>query len=555
MRALARLACLVAAALAAAQDVARTRLVPESPAPGQPFRMEITIESEAMDPPGPALRTGAELPMLEEIPLRFAGQRMGGLGARGTTTLLVSGTAPRTPGPHRIPAFALTFAVRKVRIPATDFAVRPLAPGETLGLVEASLELPDRTLTLGETVVGRIVVRNGDKERARGIWSVEARGEGVSFRNLGARSDDEGLAAEFELTPTRAGQLDLRVGAVVLAETQGARGTETRDRPVVLSRSLRVAGVPEKGRPTDWSGAVGRFSAGPASVSKASPEIGEPIRLSVTLVGDGNLDRILPPEVPHGDNWDVLPVREPGRAREQRTFTYQLTPRAPGKLPTPEVRLSAFNPATRAFDRIVFPAIEVEVTGRAPERVELVTADPSAPADPAGPAPALAPVSQLAEVPGRLGGAEPAAPRASGGLATANLAALGLLLAGVAVAARREWVAAHPREVARARGRRAARRARRRLRRCPEASVDATAAEGLRSSAAPLVEGEARAMTAEDVLRALGDAPADAEAIRRCFRRIDGSRFGGAPMTAVRAASDREALAAALLALEGRLCD
>ena len=555
MRALALLACLLAAALAAAQDVARTRLVPESPAPGQPFRMEITIESEAMDPPGPALRTGAELPMLEEIPLRFAGQRMGGLGARGTTTLLVSGTAPRAPGAHRIPAFTLTFAVRKVRIPATDFTVRPLAPGETLGLAEAVLELPDRTLTLGETVVGRIVVRNGDKERARGIWGVDARAEGIAFRNLGARSDDGGLAAEFELTPTRAGQVDLRVAAVVLAESQGPRGAEMRDRPVVLSRALRVTGVPEKGRPADWSGAVGRFTAGPVAVSKARPEIGEPIRLSVTLVGEGNLDRILPPEVPHGDAWDVLPVREPGRSRGERTFTYQLTPRLPGKLPTPAVRLSAFNPAARTFERIVFPAVEVEVTGRAPERVELVAADPSAPAQPAGAAAPLPPVSQLAAAPDQLGGAEPAAPRAGRDLAIANLAALGLLLAGVAVAAHREWVAAHPREVARARGRRAARRARRRLRRCPEPSADATAAEGLRAAAAPLLEGESRALTAEDILRALGDAPADAEAVRRCFRRLDGARFGGAASPGGPSAVEREALAAALLALERRLCD
>ncbi len=553
-----RLAALIAgfllAAVAAAQDVARARLVPEVPAPGQPFRMEITIESDAMDPPGPALRAGAELPMLEEIPLRFAGQRMGGLGARGTTTLIVSGTAPRSPGAHRIPAFTLTFAVRKVRIPETAFTVRPLAAGETLGLVEAALELPDRPLVLGETVVGRLVVRNGEKERARGIWSVEARGEGVSFRNLGARSDEDGLAAEFEVTPTRPGRLDLKVGAVVLAETQGARGTETRDRPVVLTREMRITPVPSQGRPADWAGAVGSFRAGPVSVSKPRPEIGEPIRLSVTLVGEGNLDRIIPPEVPHGDAWDVLPVREPGRGRgaTERTFTYQLTPRVPGKLATPPVRLSAFDPAKRAFDRIAFPSVEVEVTGQAPERVELVAVDPGAAAT--AEAPPAPPVSRLAEPPSALGSPEPAAPRAGRWLAAANLGALAFLLGGVALAARREWVAAHPREIARARGRRAARRARRRLARCREEQVDAVAAEGLRAAAAPLLEGRDLALTAEDVIRAMGGEPAEAGAIRACFRRRDGGRFGGAPGAAPPAA-DRTALVSALLAIERRLCD
>lgn len=554
MRAAAAIACILAAAVAAAQDVARARLVPEVPAPGQPFRMEITIESDAMDPPGPALRAGAELPMLEEIPLRFAGQRMGGLGARGTTTLLVSGTAPRAPGEHRIPAFTLTFAVRKVRIPETAFTVRPLAPGETLGLVEAALELPDRPLVLGETVVGRLVVRNGTKERARGIWSVEARGEGVSFRNLGARSDDEGLAAEFEVTPTRAGRLDLRVGAVVLAETQGARGMETRDRPVVLTRELRITPVPAQGRPADWAGAVGSFRAGAVTVSKARPEIGEPIRLAVTLMGEGNLDRVVPPEVPHGDAWDVLPVREPGRGRgaTERTFTYQLTPRLPGKLLTPPVRLSAFDPARRAFERIEFPSVEVEVSGQAPRRVELVAADPGAVAT--AEAPPAPPVSRLAEIPAGLGSPEPAGPRTGPWLAAANLGALALLLGGVALAARREWVAAHPGAIARARGRRAARRARRRLARCAEEQVDAVAAEGLRAAAAPLLEGRDLALTAEDVIRALDGNPPEAGAIRACFRRRDGGRFGGAPSEKAPAA-DRAALISALLGLERRLCD
>ncbi len=555
MRATAALACLLVAALAAAQDIARTRLVPETPAPGQPFRMEITIESEAMDPPGPALRTGAELPMLEEIPLRFAGQRMGGLGARGTTTLLVSGTAPRTPGAHRIPAFTLTFAVRKVRIPETTFTVRPLEPGETLGLVEARLALPDRPLTLGETVTGRLIVRNGDKEQARGVWSLEARGEGVSFRNLGARSDDEGIAAEFELTPTRAGTLDLKVGAVVLAETQGARGPETRDRPVVVSQPLRILPVPSQGRPADWAGAVGSFRAGPVTVSKAKPEIGEPFRLSVTLVGEGNFDRILPPEVPHGDAWDVLPIREAGRGGRgatERTFAYQLTPRLPGKLATPTVRLSAFDPSTRTFDRVVFPPVEIEVTGQAPGRVELVAADPAAPA-PAG-APPAPPVSRLADPGAGLASTEKAAPMAGAGLVAANLALVAGILGGVAIAARREWVAAHPREVARARGRRAARRARRRLARCEEGEVDRLAAEGLRAAAAPLLQGREVALTAEDIIRALGEDGSSA-AIRDSFRRLDGGRFGAKESETRPPAAARAALLTALLKLERRLCD
>lgn len=545
--------------LAVAQDEASTRLIPEVPAPGQPFRVEITLVSPVNDSTGPALRVGNELPLLETIPLRFSGQRFGGMGARGTTTLMLSGTAPTTPGVHRIPAFTLTFAVRKVRIPATVFTVRPLAEGESLGLILAQLELPERALYIGETLNGRMLVNHGEQERAVAIFGLEARGEGLAFRNRGARAEDQGMAADFELTPTRVGEVELKLSAVVLAEGGVASvATGTRDRPVVLTRKIKVAAIPDRDRPNDWGGAVGTFTAGPVMASRMNPEIGESIRLAVTLMGEGNLERILPPEVPHGDAWDVQPIREAGRSSRglgERTFTYQITPRLPGKLETPTVRLSAFNPNTRSFEPVVFPPLVIDVSGQAPARVDLVTMDPSAPA--ASPATVgtlpVAPLSRLLPPPENLAEVTPVLPRLGGKVAVANLAGLFVLLGAVGWAARREWVAANPERMARARGRRAVARTLRRLRRIPLNHMDASVVEGLRQGAAPLLQGYHPALTAEDILRVLGADSPHAAAIRACFQRNDAGRFGGSP-TAPALPQAREALASALRELHRRLC-
>lgn len=547
-------------ALAFAQDEASTRVIPETPAPGQPFRVEITLVSPANDSTGPALRVGSELPLLETIPLRFSGQRFGGWNARGTTTLLLSGTAPTTPGVHRIPSFTLTFAVRKVRIPATVFTVRPLAEGEDLGLVSAQLELPERTVYIGETLNGRILANHGKQERAVAIFGLEARGEGLSFRNRGARSEADGMAADFELTPTRIGEVDLRISAVLLAEgpASGA-ATGSRDRPVVLARKIKVAAIPERGRPNDWGGAVGAFTTGPVTVSRTNPEIGESIRLAVTLRGEGNLERILPPEVPHGDAWDVLPVREAGRSGRglgERTFTYQITPRLPGKLETPTVRLSAFNPNTRAFEPLVFSPLTVDVSGQAPARVDLVTVDPSAPmvTDPTvGTPPPVAPISRLLPPPESLASVASSLPRIGSKVALANVTGLFVLLAAVGWAARREWVTAHPEQMAKRRGRRAVARTLRRLRRIPLDRMDALVVEGLRQGAAPLLKGQYPALTAEDVLRALEGEVAHAACIRACFQRHEAGRFGGS-ITPPPGPQAREALASALNELHRRLC-
>ncbi len=561
----ARIALLLLAALAplAAQDSVRHRMIPEEPAPGQPFRLELSVTSPEDDPLGPAIRVGAELPLMDDIPMRFSGQRMGSFGGGGTSTLMVSAVAPGTPGDHRIPAFAISFATRKVPIPAIAFRVREALPGENLGLARAQLELPDRPLYLGETVAGRIRFTHGEKERVAGVFGIEARGEGVSFRSGISRMDgaDGEMVAEFELTPIRAGEVDLRISGISLADPRSGRlAAEMRDRPFVFSRKVRVSRVPEAGRPADWGGAVGSYVAASLTVSNASPMIGETIRMTATLAGEGNVDRILPPEVPHGDAWDVLPTRErrPFRAPGERAFTYNLTPRLPGALRTPPVRLSFFDPETRSYRRLEFTPVEVQVSGQAPRQVDLVTVDPAAPATEIAAAPT--PPSKLADPEPTAGSArERVAPLASSrGLAGANLAGLLALGAGLAVAARREWVARNPGRVARARARREVARALSRLRRAERAADAETHARaavgGLRAGAAPLLAGQAEALTAEDVLRAAGwTEAARAEAVRSAFRCADGSRFGGraAPGTLIHHA----ALAQGLAELRRRLCD
>jgi len=559
----ARLAMLLLGiATVVAQDSVRHRLVPAEPVPGQPFRLELAVTSPEGDPLGPAIRVGAELPLLDDIPLRFSGQRMGSFGGGGTSTLMLSGAAPLTPGTHRIPEFSISFATRRVKVPEITFQVRELGPGEDLGLAKAEMDLPKRTLFIGETVTGRIRFTHGEQERVAGIFGIEARGEGISFRNRGARREgDEGdMVAEFELTPVRAGDIDLRISGISLADPRSGRlSAEMRDRPFVFSRQIKVARVPETGRPADWGGAVGNFLAQELTVSNLRPMIGETIRMTAVLAGEGNLERILPPEVPHGDAWDVLLTRDPRavRAISERSFVYSLTPRLPGVLSTPPVRLSFFDPETRTFRRITFTPVEIQVTGQAPRQVELVTQDPAAPISQVTLTP---PPSQLAD-PTPTAGAwvESATPLASSPLfALANLGGLLVLAMGLSVAARREWVARHPDRVARSRARRKVARALAELNRgatAQDASAHARAAvEGLRAGAAPLLEGQAEALTAEDVLRATGwRSTTWAEATRASFQAADGPRFGGRnPASSL---PHHRALTEALRELRRRLCD
>lgn len=554
MRALLARLLLLLPLLAAAEDTATVRITPQQLNPGEPFRMEIVIDSTD-DFPGPALRIASELPVVDDIPLRFAGQR---INANNQTTLLVSGVAPESPGDYTIPGFTATLAVRKVAVPPARLSVRRAPAGATAGFARFSLEMADRTYYVGETLRATVVLTPGANERIAGLYGVEGRGEGLVCRNAGqgSRNTEGPLRAELDVTPTQAGTLDLRISGMALLES--TTGTSSRDRPFAFGRKVRVAHVPERDRPADWAGAVGSLSAGPVTLSNPAPGIGEPTTLSLTLRGKGNLDRVLPPEVPHGDAWDVQPVNLPTRgfrASEQRVFTYTLIPRLPGKLRTPAVHLSAFNPESGKYERIEFPSLDVEVSGQAPAQVDLIAPNPAgAEASPGARDPVH--TTELAEpmTGGRAVATQPILSRPST-LAWTQLAGLLLVGLGLAWAARRDWLARHPEIVRRRAGRAALRAARRRLRRASarrDGEVHAQAAvEALRAGAAALVAASDRALTAEDILRIAPTLP-HAEAVRAAFRRADGTRFGGQP------ADDTLALHAelerCLAQLESQLC-
>ena len=66
--------------------------------------------------------------------------------------------------------------------------------------------------------------------------------------------------------------------------------------------SVEVLPLPETGQPESFSGAVGDFSLQVYSDLK-STNVGEPIMLSVEIMGIGNFDRIQGPPMPEMPEW------------------------------------------------------------------------------------------------------------------------------------------------------------------------------------------------------------------------------------------------------------
>ena len=527
------LACFIAASLVRAENHVTWEITPPVCGPGQPFRLQVRIESD--DILGPSNQVGREIKPPRGMVLRFSGQVF---RANATeATLNFSGVAPEEEGTYVLPAFNVRFPSQIVLVPAINLIVSNKTGYRKEGRARAELVLPERTFYVGEKIAGSVVMRGSEQETVTGSFGLECEAEGFTFQTEGSSftqplQDGLGLMKPFDLTPIRAGQGEFSLSGIMLVNTGdriSSLNISGRDRPFNFRRKLTVEHVPETGRPADWGGSIGKLEVTPPDLSNRFPEVGEPIKLKLTLVGEGNLERIIAPEIPGTDNWDIALASELRQRRSEgrRTFIYTLVPRLPGDLKTPAIRFPTFNPDSKKFETVEFASVAVKVSGNAPAKVELVTIDPSAKVG----TPAAKMVTGLltptvaAGVKG-VAKIEPLA--ASQPFWLSNTGALVTLLLATAVISVVGYFAAHPefliRRQARSNLRRARAAAQDAYRRQDYAAYARAMTQGLRTGAAPLLKAEPLALTQSDILRALPMAsPTLIEAI---FLAADGEKYG-----------------------------
>jgi GNAT superfamily N-acetyltransferase len=529
--------------LARAEDRVSWEITPRVTAPGQPFRLQIMVESDIVL--GGAQFISREIKPPRGMALRLSGQLI--RPDSNEATFNFSGVAPEQLGEHVIPSFNLRFARKVVVVPEIRLRVSDQVTYRREAQARAELVLPDRVFYVGELIRGAIRMRGGENEAVVASYGLESLAEGFSMAVTAERQPlpdelGQGLQTTFDLTPIREGAGEFSLNGIMLVQSgeSGVFNQGGRDRPFAFRRRLTVAHVPERGRPPEWNGAIGRFVAEGLQISKDKPEVGEPIRLRAILTGDGNLDRILPPELKGDETWDVLPATERRRhAEDQRMFVYTLVPRLPGKLRTPAVRLAAFDPATKTFSRLECKPLEI--TGNAPAQVDLVTADPAAPvAAQPKPATGLATPTPDRSSPFFRGSPEGSLGDAPG-FWSANATVLGLVVAATTLTGILGYLAAHP-EIRRRRRARALMRAAlaeaEACRRRDDARGFAVAVvRGLQAGVAARLAAEDQAMTQSDVERVLPDA--DRARLDGLFSRAHADRFAPAPPLA--AAGDADA--------------
>ncbi|MFA6111118.1 MAG: BatD family protein [Candidatus Latescibacterota bacterium] len=140
----------------------------------------------------------------------------------------------------------------------------------------------------------------------------------------------------------------------------------------VLLRSepveIEVTPLPDAGRPTEFTGAVGTFALS-VQAQPTEVAVGDPVTLRMEISGQGNLDAVKPPVVaaPGFKVYDPKLAEEPqvtgSRVGGRRTWEYILIPDRGGLLSIPPLRFAHFDPERGQYRRSESPATAIRVRG------------------------------------------------------------------------------------------------------------------------------------------------------------------------------------------------
>lgn len=113
--------------------------------------------------------------------------------------------------------------------------------------------------------------------------------------------------------------------------------------------------LPDTGKPSNFSGAVGRYSIS-ASVDKTAAKVGEAVNLVVTISGTGNLQSVGEPKLPDLPGFRGYETisslnldKKDDLVRGSKVFRTVLVPRVSGPQTIAPIHLSYFNPEKRAY--------------------------------------------------------------------------------------------------------------------------------------------------------------------------------------------------------------
>ncbi len=508
------------------------------------FRVEVSALDESLKVPD-------QLPVPAGLEFHPGGhgqmyQPTGSMKLQPRTTYLFHVTATNA-GSFTMPQFEVLAYGKPVKVPAATLTLEPKGATASYEPPGLQVDLPPGEIYAGQLVRLKLVLPDAGASRVLGFNKARIEGDFIFTEPapLGARRDNiqrdgkiiPAFLAEVAITPLRAGRLNIVAEAYAFASRPIAGQTNVFQIAQMLVDSdpisLQVKELPAQGKLPGFTGAVGVFTADRPILSMYDVRAGDPLTLTVTVRGEGNIGHLTPPPAPELRDWQTFPpTGEPIAAtfiqqRGYASFNYTMIPLSDQIKTTPAIPFSYFDPVREMYVDLTIPPVPLTVTPG------------SSGTNTAGVEPTDAANTEREPVLTGLA-KEP-------GFTVASLAPLQqrtwfLLFQIVPAAAlgglwfwdsRRRFHALHPEVRLKRRARRGLRRELRHARRAAAAGnapgFAASAANALREACAPHSAANPNALVCTDVLREL-PAPESKqhEIVCRLFAAADALRFGNA---------------------------
>ncbi|MBN1291977.1 MAG: protein BatD [Candidatus Latescibacteria bacterium] len=174
-------------------------------------------------------------------------------------------------------------------------------------------------------------------------------------------------AIKTALFPTTSGEFT--IGPALLTYNTGGFFSSQRSK-VLRSNSIKVNArpLPEKGKPANFSGAVGKFDIA-VSADKTDAKVGDVITVTITVTGNGNLDlisSIITPDLSAFKTYDPkvsATISNSGFiVGGAKIWEYVLMPKSPGEINLKPFTLSYFNPAENTYETVSTNTLNLKVT-------------------------------------------------------------------------------------------------------------------------------------------------------------------------------------------------
>lgn len=221
---------------------------------------------------------------------------------------------------------------------------------------------------------------------------------------VGGRRVRRALLGRFALFPLKPGKIEMSkliVNGTFVSNIHSARpndplatffGLRTMKQATHANQeaAIEVVPLPETGKPANFTGAVGDFTA-QLSVNRTSVKANEPLTFKFTLQGTGNFHAIEAPDFKFPDGMEMYETSTNVQANPARgvsidlkrtvSFDLLVIPRKAGKASIPAFSWNYFDPGSGTYKTLHTQAMEIDVAPAAPGGTPVTPAVTSSPAD------------------------------------------------------------------------------------------------------------------------------------------------------------------------------